>query len=152
MNKRELRRLLEGVRDGSADIDTTLERLARLPYEELGFAHLDHHRELRRGYGEAIFCAGKTVAQVVEIAERMVAYGHTNVLATRADEAMLEELASRVPARVHGDAHLAVINPAPSASLGLVCVCSAGTSDIPVAEEAARRPSARAAGWSASTT
>ena len=137
MNHRELRRLLEGVRDGSADIESALERLACLPFEELGFAHLDHHRELRRGYGEAIFCAGKTIAQVVEIAERMVAYGHTNVLATRADATMLEELASRVPARVHGDVHLAVINPAPAASVGLVCVCTAGTSDIPVGEEAA---------------
>ena len=83
MNRRELRALLEGVRDGSAGIDDALERVSSLPYEELGFAHVDHHRELRRGYGEAIFCAGKTVAQVVEISRRMIAYGHTNILATR---------------------------------------------------------------------
>jgi hypothetical protein len=133
----ELRALLKKVRDGSADIEAVVERLRHLPYEELGFAHVDHHRELRRGYGEAIFCAGKTVEQVVHIAERMVAYGHTNVLATRADETMLAELARRVPARLHPEARLAVVNPAEIEPAGLVCVCSAGTSDMPVAEEAA---------------
>jgi len=133
----ELRALLESVRDGTADVDRVVERLRRLPFEDLGFARLDHHRELRRGYGEAILCAGKTVAQVAEIAERMVSYGHTNVLATRADPAQLEELARRVPARVHPEARIAVLNPRPVTPVGLVCVCSAGTSDLPVAEEAA---------------
>jgi len=133
----ELRALLEAVREGRAGVDEVVERLRLLPFEEMGFAHVDHHRELRRGYGEAILCAGKTVAQVAEIAERMVAYGHTNVLATRADAAQLEELARRVPVRLHPDARLAVVNPAPVTPAGLVCVCSAGTSDLPVAEEAA---------------
>lgn len=137
MNADELRRLLEAVREGAADIDVVVRRLRRLPYEDLGFAHIDHHRELRRGYGEAIFCAGKTVEQVVEIAERMVSYGHTNVLATRAGPEVLEELGRRVPARLHPEAGLAVLNPCPVTPVGLVCVCSAGTSDVPVAEEAA---------------
>lgn len=137
MNRRELRALLESVRDGSAGIDDALERVSSLPYEELGFAHVDHHRELRRGYGEAIFCAGKTVAQVVEISRRMIAYGHTNILATRADSAQLDELERSVPVRLHRDAGLAVLNPAPISPRGLICVCTAGTSDIPVAEEAA---------------
>ena len=137
MNRRELRALLEGVRDGSAGIDDALERVASLPYEELGFANVDHHRELRRGYGEAIFCAGKTVAQVVEISRRMIAYGHTNILATRADPAVLDGLERSVPVRLHREAGLAVVNPAPVSSKGLICVCTAGTSDIPVAEEAA---------------
>lgn len=137
MNHRELRALLEGVRDGSAGIDDAVERLSTLPYEDLGFAHVDHHRQLRRGYGEAIFCAGKTVAQVAEISRRMVAHGHTNVLATRADQAMLDELERAVPVRLYRDLGLAVVNPAPAGSAGLVCVCTAGTSDIPVAEEAA---------------
>jgi NCAIR mutase (PurE)-related protein len=133
----ELRALLEAVRDGSADVDAVVERLRKLPFEELGFAHIDHHRDLRRGYGEAILCSGKTVAQVAEIAERMVSYGHTNVLATRADPAQLDELARRVPVRRHPEARLAVVNPAPVTPVGLVCVFSAGTSDVPVAEEAA---------------
>jgi pyridinium-3,5-biscarboxylic acid mononucleotide synthase len=133
----ELRILLGQVRDGNADVDAVVERLRHLPYEELGFANVDHHRVLRRGYGEAIFCAGKTVEQIVEIAERMVAYGHTNVLATRADEDVQTELERRVPTRLHPEARLAVVNPADVAPTGLVCVCSAGTSDMPVAEEAA---------------
>ena len=137
MKAGELRALLESVRDGSADVDAVVERLRKLPFEGLGFAHIDHHRDLRRGYGEAILCSGKTVAQVVEIAERMVSYGHTNVLATRADPTQLDELARRVPTRLHPEARLAVLNPAPVTPIGLVCVCSAGTSDMPVAEEAA---------------
>jgi len=137
VNADELRALLESVRDGTAEVDRVVERLRRLPFEELGFAHVDHHRELRRGYGEAIFCSGKTVEQVAAIAERMVAYGHTNVLATRADPAQLDELARRVPARLHPEARMAVLNPRPVTAVGLVCVLSAGTSDLPVAEEAA---------------
>jgi len=137
VNHKELRTLLEGVREGSAGIDEAVERLSTLPYEDLGFAHVDHQRALRRGYGEAIFCAGKTVAQVAEISRRMVAYGHTNVLATRADQAMLDELERTVPVRLHRDLGLAVVNPTPVESTGLVCVCTAGTSDIPIAEEAA---------------
>ena len=137
MNRDEVLSLLQGVRDGSAPIDDALERLSCLPYEEMGFAHIDHHRELRRGYGEAVFCAGKTVAQVVEICRRMVAYGHTNVLATRADSETLDALEQALPVRVHREARLAVVNPVSAASVGLVCVCTAGTSDIAVAEEAA---------------
>lgn len=137
MNTADLRQLLQGVRDGTADIEAVVEQLSRLPYEDVGFAHIDHHRALRRGYGEAIFCAGKTVAEVVAIAERMVAYGHTNVLATHADAATLEALGKAVPVRLHADVHLAVINPVPVTAVGLVCVCTGGTSDIRVAEEAA---------------
>lgn len=137
MNHRELRDLLEGVRDGIAGIDDALTRLSQLPFEDLGFAHIDHQRELRRGYGEAIFCSGKTTAQVVEICERMVAYGHTNVLATRADSDVLDALEGRVPFRPYRDVGLAIVNPVPIVGKGLVCVCTAGTSDIRIAEEAA---------------
>ncbi len=137
MNTADVRALLEGVRDGSAEIDVALARLSTLPYEGLDFARIDHHRELRRGYGEAIFCAGKTNDQVVEIGRRMVAGGQTNVLATRATPALLSELEQSLPVRVHREAGLAVINPVPVEATGLVCVCTAGTSDIPVAEEAA---------------
>ncbi len=137
MNERDLRDLLEKVRDGSAGVDDAVARLSDLPYEDLGFAHLDHHRELRRGYGEAVFCAGKTAAQVVEISRRMVAHGHFNVLATRASPEVLDELQRSVPVEMHRDVGLAIVNPGPVTPLGLVCVCTAGTSDIPVAEEAA---------------
>lgn len=137
MNVHVLRDLLEGVRDGRTDVDDAAAALSRLPYEELGYAHVDHHRELRRGYGEAIFCASKTVEQVVEIARRMTSYGHTNVVATRADAATLEQLEAAVPARVYPEVGLAVVNPAPVEAVGQVCVVTAGTSDIRIAEEAA---------------
>jgi len=137
VNDRELQALLEGVRSGEIGVDEAARRLSALPYEAMGFAHVDHHRVLRRGYAEAIFCAGKTVEQTVEIARRMVSYGHENVLATRADAATLDALEAAVPVRIHRDVGLAVVNPVPSAAEGLVCVCSAGTSDIRVAEEAA---------------
>jgi len=137
VNDRDLRELLEAVREGSAGVDDALARLSRLPYEDLGFAHVDHHRQLRRGYGEAVFCAGKTVGQVVEICRRMVAYGHENVLATRATAEMLDELERSVPVQIYREVGLAIVNPRPVEGVGLVCVCTAGTSDMTVAEEAA---------------
>ena len=85
MNQHRLRAILEDVRSGRLDIDGASGCLRDLPYEEVGgFACLDHHRTLRRGHCETIFCAGKTTEQVVAIAERMVAFGHENILATKA--------------------------------------------------------------------
>jgi NCAIR mutase (PurE)-related protein len=137
MDDHDLRDLLERVRDGSAPVDEALARLLGESFEDLGFAHIDHDRERRRGFGEAIFCSGKSAAQVVEIARRMVARGHSNVLATRASPEMLDELERLLPVRLHRDVGLAVVSPAPVVSQGLVCVCTAGTSDMAVAEEAA---------------
>ena len=137
MNREQLVALLEGVRDGSVPLEAAADRLARLPHEDLGFACVDHHRTLRRGHCETIFCAGKTTAQVVAIAERMVAFGHENILATRARAETLEALEEAVPARIDRTASLAVVNPVEPPGVGLVYVVAAGTSDIPVAEEAA---------------
>lgn len=137
MNGSELRNLLEAVSMGLVDLDEAAGRLSKLPFEDLGFAHIDHHRVLRRGYGEAIYCAGKTTDQVVAIAERMVAYGHENILATRAEADTLDALERRFSARIYGDSRLAVVNPKEVSPVGLVCVCTGGTSDIPAAEEAA---------------
>ena len=137
MNQEDLRRVLAEGRDGGVDLDAAVARLERLPYDDLGFARIDNHRVLRRGCAEAIFCAGKTAAQVVAIAERMVDYGHRNVLATRAEADVLAALQEHVPVRIHADVGLAVVNPVAVPLQGRVCVCAAGTSDLPVAEEAA---------------
>ncbi len=137
MNESELRDLLTGFREGRVDLEHAVTRLSRLPFESIGHTQIDHHRALRRGYPEAIFCAGKTTEQVVEIAERMVAYGHVNVLATHASKEVLEALEARVPVRLHPVAGLAVLNPVEVQGVGLVCVCTGGTSDMPIAEEAA---------------
>jgi NCAIR mutase (PurE)-related protein len=138
MNRDDLQHLLEDVAAGRVDVNRAAGRLSQLPYEELGYAHIDHHRAVRRGYGEAIFCSGKTVEQVVGIAQRMVAYGHTNVLATRASSEVLAALGAGLDSvRLIPEAGLAVLNPVELELHGLVCVVTGGTSDIPVAEEAA---------------
>ena len=137
MDKTKLKALLESVSSGDVSPDEALGRLRSLPFEDLGFAKVDHHRALRKGFPETVFCQGKTPGQVVEIVGRMVAHG-SNVLATRCSR----EVAGAV-LKVHDDAvHSEVartvtiaINP-PERLAGFVAVLCAGTSDIPVAEEA----------------
>jgi len=112
-------------------------RLRDMPVDNLGFARVDLHRSLRHGVPEAVFCQGKTPAQVLAIVERL-AQVHDNILATRAAPDVIAVLeASGLPVRVHADAKLVVVRPQPVEGVGLILVVSAGTSDVPVAEEAA---------------
>ena len=131
--------LLRQVAEGSLAPADALERLAQPPIEELPFATVDHHRALRQGYPEVIFGAGKTPEQVVTIAERIAARG-SGVLVTRADEATRAALATRIRSiqlnPVARTAFLPPDEPAPQGT-GTICIVTAGTSDIPVAEEAA---------------
>jgi NCAIR mutase (PurE)-related protein len=137
MNREVLRGLLEDLRAGRVSVDGALERLRRLPYDELGFAKVDQHRALRAGAAEAIFCQGKTPEQVVAIAGRLAEH-HTNVVATRADAATAAALAAAgLPHVYHPEARLAIVRPAPVELIGLIVVAAAGTADLPVAEEAA---------------
>jgi pyridinium-3,5-biscarboxylic acid mononucleotide synthase len=130
--------LLRDVAAGSIDVDAALDSLAVAPAESLPFATIDHHRALRQGYPEVIFGEGKTVEQAVAIAERIAARGD-GVLVTRADEAMREALAARFSgARVNAVARTVAIageHPVPQ-GVGTVLVITAGTGDLPVAEEA----------------
>ena len=87
MDREALRALLEDLRAGRVDVDAAVARLRALPFEDLGFAKIDHHRALRGGAPEAVFCLGKTPAQVVAILERLIVH-HPNILATRADRAV----------------------------------------------------------------
>lgn len=138
MNPGQLRRLLTEVQSGRMGIDEALTRLKLLPYEDIGFAKLDHHRWLRKGFPEVVLCRGKTVAQVVEIVGRLSATGST-VLATKASPEMFAAVRKAVPgARFCDLPGLIVVNEgvAPK-SPGFVLVVTAGTADIPVAEEAA---------------
>jgi hypothetical protein len=129
--------LLEEVGAGGVSPEAAMERLRRLPYENLGFAKVDQHRALRGGAPEAIFCPGKTPEQVVAIA-RQLAEGHVNVLATRADLAVAAAVdAAGLPHVYHAAARLLVVRPAAAEGLGLLAVAAAGTADLPVAEEAA---------------
>lgn len=109
-----------------------------MPFEDLGFARVDHHRALRCGFPEVIFCTGKTAEQVASIAERIVASGN-DLLATRATPAMHEAVTARCPSAVYHEAARAIVvqDDWQDQGIGDVLVVSAGTSDISVAEEAA---------------
>jgi NCAIR mutase (PurE)-related protein len=132
-----IRRLLEEIAAGRVDVDTAMGRLRGLPYEDLGFAKVDHHRALRGGAAEAVFCPGKTPEQVVAIVARL-AEGHVNVLATRAAPDVAAAVADAgLPHVYHSLARLLIVRPEPVDPIGLIVVASAGTSDLPVAEEAA---------------
>jgi pyridinium-3,5-biscarboxylic acid mononucleotide synthase len=137
VDREAIRRLLEEIAAGRVEVDAAMGQLRGLPYEDLGFAKIDHHRALRGGAAEAVFCPGKTPEQVVAIVERLAAR-HSNVLATRAGTDVAAAVAASGLAHVyHSIAHLVVVRPEPVEALGLIVVASAGTADLPVAEEAA---------------
>jgi NCAIR mutase (PurE)-related protein len=137
MDERMLREMLESLQAGRVSTDEVLERLRRLPFESTGFATVDHHRAIRCGFPEVIFCPGKTSGQVREIFSR-VAGGGTNVLATRADRQAYEEIAADWPsAEYHEPARAVTLRQGRRVEpIGHVAIVSAGTSDLPVAEEA----------------
>jgi hypothetical protein len=136
VNSDQLRQLLEKVKSGNIDVNEALDQLRFMPYEDIGFAKLDHHRLLRRGFAEVILCKGKTPDQVAGIAKRMASTGTT--LATKAGPEMFEAVRQVAPnARYYPLAGLIVIGePPPVVGEGYVLVVTAGTGDIPVAEEA----------------
>jgi NCAIR mutase (PurE)-related protein len=138
MNPHDLQALLEAVKDGRVGVGEALERLRSLPFEDLGFAKVDHHRALRRGFPEVVFGANKTAEQLVAIVRAISARGQ-NVLVTRLDEARRAALEAALPgARAHAAARCLTLEQAPAPRLrGRAAVVCAGTSDVPVAEEAA---------------
>jgi hypothetical protein len=139
VTEQQLARLLRQVRAGRLTVPEAVERLRSLPFEDLGFAKVDHHRELRTGFPEVIYCAGKTAPQVIEIARRIVAHHHV-ALATRCTQEMAEAVADALPKVVwHEAARILVIGRPPRVSPRAkpVAVVTAGTADVPVAEEAA---------------
>ena len=138
MDRLQIEALLNEVREGRTGVGDALERLRNLPFEDLGFAKLDHHRALRTGMPEVIFAESKTPAQVAAIFERMAEAGG-NVLATRASRGVYEAVCSREPrAEFHEAARAITLRQTePETGKGIVGVVCAGTSDLPVAEEAA---------------
>lgn len=144
MDAARLRELLEAVRAGGVDVDSAVQSLSALPYRDLGFAAVDHHRALRNGIPEVIFGERKTAPQIVGIARAMVEAGE-NVLVTRLDEDKAAVLVRDVPGATYSAmARTArvVVRPLPLRDVGYVAVVTAGTSDMPVAEEAAETLSA----------
>lgn len=141
MRPDDVESLLRGVEDGTTSIDDALLSLRRLPTEDLGFAKLDIHRELRQGLPEAIFAEGKTREQVLAIAAKLLETTDSPVLATRCPSDTAEALLAEHPDAIHHPvARLVVLRGEEPASAetatGTVTVVCAGTSDIPVAEEA----------------
>lgn len=144
MRPEDVRALLERVAAGEASISEALRTLEKLPFEELGFAKVDHHRALRTGLPEVVFGEGKTIEQVARIVEAIAARGQT-VLVTRIDAARAEQARALLPpavaarARVEPVPRLLIVGePHPVRGRGAIAVVSAGTADQPVAEEAAR--------------
>ena len=138
MNRERLAELLAQLARGELGVDAVLDRLRALPFEDLGFARLDHHRELRNGFGEVVFGAGKSPDELAAIVARLVdASGR--VLVTRLDPEAAATLARSVPGLTyHPRARIAVRSDRPSRAVAGPClVVSAGTADLPVAEEAA---------------
>lgn len=138
MNQEHLLNLLESVRQGSTAPAEAVAQLRALPFADLGYAKVDHHRELRHGCPEVIFCPGKTADQVAGIVGRLLEAGQ-RILATRAAPEVFEHCHARFPSLVYHPAARIITNLdlAETSGTGLVLVVSAGTSDIPVAEEAA---------------
>lgn len=141
MNPPDLLKLLEGVRDGTVAPTEAhqrlLDQLRQAPFEDLGFARIDHHREIRQGFPEVVFGAGKTPAQIARIAERILARGH-NLLVTRTNEEAYRAVQEIVPRAVfHAEARMITLRQhEPARGRGTVLIATAGTSDLPVAEEA----------------
>ncbi len=138
MDRLRIETLLAEVREGRTEVSEALERLRGLPFEDLGFAKLDHHRALRTGMAETIFAEGKTAAQVAAIFARMAAAGG-NVLTTRASRHVYDAVLAAEPrAEFHETARaITLMQIEPPPGKGAVAVVCAGTSDLPVAEEAA---------------
>ena len=152
MQVERIRALLDEVRSGALPIDEALIQLKDLPYEDLGFAKLDHHRTLRTGQPEVVFCPGKATEHILAILDRLRERS-PKVLATRATPAVAAAIAGQLPDSVyHADARIVIVPgastkefapPAPNpggasaTDRGNILVVAAGTADLPVAEEAA---------------
>jgi NCAIR mutase (PurE)-related protein len=139
MDIQSLKKLLTDVRSGTLDVDEALERLRGLPYEDMGFAKIDSHRNIRCGFPEVIFCQGKTTDQIVKIVRRMLE-SNNNILATRASREIYDAVREAEPTAEYNELARTItitkIRGEPPEG-GLILVVTGGTADIPVAEEAA---------------
>ena len=138
MDMEYLRELLNNVKNGSVSVDDALKDLKKLPFEDIGFAKIDHHRNIRNGFPEVIYSEGKTIEQIKEIVKKLIEKNN-NIMATRADKKVYEGIKEIVGDAVYYEAARIVVVKRREIlkSKKTIAVVSAGTSDIPVAEEAA---------------
>ena len=137
MDSDKLKTLLQDIAGGTVSVDDGIDRLRHLPFEDLGFARVDHHRGIRCGFPEVIYCPGKTVDQIVEIAGKLIDSG-ANVLATRAEEDVFQAVKSTTDLAQYNPMArtISIRQREAKLSTGSVGVVCAGTSDMPVGEEA----------------
>jgi len=141
MTSDQIRQLLEEVKAGTLNIEEAITRLRHMPYEDMGFACIDHHRQIRCGFPEVIYCPGKATAHIIEIFKRLAQTGH-NVLATRAGEDVytaLAETGAFPELRYEALARMIVLEQSkiePDPDDGFIAIITAGTADVPVALEA----------------
>ena len=136
--KTEAKQILRAVRDGTLSVDEALLQLKNEPYADIGFAKVDLHRKLRQGAAEVIYGAGKTVPQMTGILQTMQSHGQNRVLITRLAPEAAAALSETFPLRYDPTARVALLGGLPKPDgIGTVVVATGGTSDIPVAEEAA---------------
>lgn len=139
MRKQELKTLLEAIKNGSVSVEDALETFQEAPYHDLDYAKVDYHRELRNGFPEVIYSPGKSLEQIEGIVSDMLEHRTGNILASRADEAVYQTIRRLTPDAVYyQEARAVVVKREPYRTTeSYIAVVSAGTSDIPVAEEAA---------------
>jgi NCAIR mutase (PurE)-related protein len=139
MTAEQLKTLLSQVKNGKVTIDEAVDKLRHLPFEDLGFAHVDHHRQLRCGFPEVIYCPGKTTEQIVKIFSNLAEKGN-NILATRAEETVFKALAKtkKFPKLRFEKAAKAIVleQKKIKPSKSVIPIVTAGTADLPVAAEA----------------
>jgi len=138
MNKQETLRILQNIQTGGISPEDALSKLCTEPFEDLGYAKLDYHRELRQGVPEVIYGAGKTPEQIEGIAAAMLDKGQRLILITRLSPETAEMITGALPLKYHKTARIGIIGEMPKPNgIGKIVVATGGTSDMPVAEEAA---------------
>lgn len=138
MERRDLKKILEDVASGSLSVEEAMVAASEAPFEDLGFAKLDHHRGIRQGVGEVIYGAGKTPEQIHKIAAALRSHGQKTVLITRMSREAAEETGTDLPLWYDPHSKIGIVGekPAPDGK-GKIVIATGGTSDLPVAEEAA---------------
>ena len=138
MEQKDIRWLFEEVAQGKTSVDEAVLRLKEIPFEDLGYAKLDHHRGLRQGVSEVIYGAGKTKEQVKGIIRAMKAQGQETILITRMSPEMAEEVKEEHELQYFSMGKIGIVGKMPEPDgRGKIVVATGGTSDMPVAEEAA---------------
>ncbi|MBQ9910887.1 MAG: nickel pincer cofactor biosynthesis protein LarB [Lachnospiraceae bacterium] len=134
----DIRKTLEALEKGEITVDQALLSIKKKPFEDIGYAKVDLHRGVRQGAAEVVYGAGKTAEQVVGIVKVMLENGIRTILITRLSEEKAEEVRKELPMEYRKDARIGIVGPVPKPDgIGTIVVATGGTSDIPVAEEAA---------------